>query len=284
MNRPQRRFGYLIAIVACTVVLIARLALNALAKKAGVPNGAVSCMTIWGNHSNTQYPDFTNAKINGKPAIEVITDRAWLEQTFVPRCRTAGRPSSRPAGCPAPCRRRTGRSTTSRAWFKGTTGGDWTSSAMVSKGEYGVPAGLVFGYPCTATRQRELEDRRGAVARRLRAGEVQDHAQRAAGRARRGEGVAGITVSCPPLAASPNAKPQAAKSHPTTTLTIFLGTTIHFLMLLPAIDSCTFSSASAATLSASSSISAGTFRRLFGVSHFDLHGYLDRRPSSAAGS
>src|SRR5438270_1026389 len=51
---------------------------NALAKKAGVPNEAVTQVTIWGNHSNTQYPDFTNAKINGKPATEVITDRKWL--------------------------------------------------------------------------------------------------------------------------------------------------------------------------------------------------------------
>src|SRR5207302_6094976 len=65
-------------------------AVAALAKKAGVPNGAVSNVTIWGNHSNTQYPDFTNAKINGKPAAETITDRAWLEQTFVPQCQNRG--------------------------------------------------------------------------------------------------------------------------------------------------------------------------------------------------
>ena len=58
---------------------------NALAKKAGVANEDVTCVTIWGNHSNTQYPDFTNAKIKGKPATEVITDRTWLENTFVPQ-------------------------------------------------------------------------------------------------------------------------------------------------------------------------------------------------------
>ena len=65
-------------------------AVAALAKKAGVANEAVTCVTIWGNHSNTQYPDFTNAKINGKPATEVITDRAWLESTFVPQCQNRG--------------------------------------------------------------------------------------------------------------------------------------------------------------------------------------------------
>src|SRR3954464_6258536 len=63
---------------------------TALAKKAGVPNEAVTQVTIWGNHSNTQYPDFTNAKIKGRPATEVITDRAWLENTFVPQCQNRG--------------------------------------------------------------------------------------------------------------------------------------------------------------------------------------------------
>src|SRR5262249_25055380 len=55
---------------------------DALAKKAGVGNEDVNCVTIWGNHSNTQYPDFTNAKIKGRPATEVITDRNWLENVF----------------------------------------------------------------------------------------------------------------------------------------------------------------------------------------------------------
>src|SRR5438445_777078 len=65
-------------------------AVAALAKKAGVANEAVTCVTIWGNHSNTQYPDFTNAKINGKPAPEVIGDRGWLENTFVAQCQNRG--------------------------------------------------------------------------------------------------------------------------------------------------------------------------------------------------
>src|SRR5262249_59976651 len=73
---------------------MARLARNrartALAKKAGVGNGEVTQITIWGNHSNTQYPDFTNAKINGKPATAIITDRAWLENTFVPQIQNRG--------------------------------------------------------------------------------------------------------------------------------------------------------------------------------------------------
>src|ERR1700756_1366838 len=63
---------------------------NALAKKAGVADEEVTQVTIWGNHSNTQYPDFTNAKIRGKPATELITDRNWLENVFVPQCQNRG--------------------------------------------------------------------------------------------------------------------------------------------------------------------------------------------------
>src|SRR5207247_6520712 len=65
-------------------------AVSALAQKAGVPNEAVTCVTIWGNHSNTQFPDFTNAKIDGKPATQVVTDRAWLETVYVPQCQNRG--------------------------------------------------------------------------------------------------------------------------------------------------------------------------------------------------
>src|SRR5439155_15644452 len=63
---------------------------TALAKKAGVLNEEVTRVTIWGNHSNTQYPDFTNARIKGRPATEVITDRSWLEQTFVSMVQNRG--------------------------------------------------------------------------------------------------------------------------------------------------------------------------------------------------
>ena len=59
-------------------------------QKGGRGNRAVTCVTIWGNHSNTQYPDFTNARINGKPATEVITDRGWLETTFVTMIQNRG--------------------------------------------------------------------------------------------------------------------------------------------------------------------------------------------------
>jgi malate dehydrogenase len=126
-------------------------AVGALAKKAGVPNGAVSNVTIWGNHSNTQFPDFENAKINGKPATESITDRAWLEQTFVPAVQTRGAAVIKARGLSSALSAANGAIDHVKTWLKGTPGGDWSSAAVISKGEYGVPAGLVFGYPCTTT-------------------------------------------------------------------------------------------------------------------------------------
>lgn len=124
-------------------------AVSALARKAGVPNEAVTNMTIWGNHSNTQFPDFTNAKINGKPATSVITDRAWLETAFVPQCQERGKAVINKRGLSSAFSAANGAIDHVKSWLRGTAPGDWTSSGTVSKGEYGVPAGLVFGYPCT---------------------------------------------------------------------------------------------------------------------------------------
>jgi len=122
---------------------------SALAVKAGVLNEDVTKMTIWGNHSNTQYPDFTNAKINGKPATDVITDRAWLEGTFVPQCQNRGAAIIKARGLSSALSAANGAIDHVKSIVHGTPANDWTSAAVVSKGEYGVPEGLVFGYPVT---------------------------------------------------------------------------------------------------------------------------------------
>lgn len=121
---------------------------SALAKKAGVENDVVTNVTIWGNHSNTQYPDFTNAKINGKPATEVITDRAWLEGTFVPGVQNRGAAVIKARGSSSALSAANGTIDHVKSWLTATPGNDWVSGAVVSKGQYGVPAGLVFSYPC----------------------------------------------------------------------------------------------------------------------------------------
>jgi malate dehydrogenase len=121
---------------------------NALAKKAGVANEDVTRVTIWGNHSNTQYPDFTNARIKGRPATEVITDRGWLENTFVPQCQNRGAAVIKARGLSSALSAANGALDHVKTWLQGTAADDWTSAAVVSKGDYGVPAGLVFSYPC----------------------------------------------------------------------------------------------------------------------------------------
>src|SRR5262249_8236824 len=120
----------------------------ALAKKAGVPNEAVTRVTIWGNHSSTQYPDFTNARINGKPATDVIRDRNWLETVFVPQCQNRGAAIIKARGLSSAFSAANGALDHVKGLLKPTPADDWLSMATVSRGEYGVPAGLVFGYPC----------------------------------------------------------------------------------------------------------------------------------------
>jgi malate dehydrogenase len=121
---------------------------TALAKKAGAANADVTQVTIWGNHSNTQYPDFTNAKIQGKPAPQVITDRAWLETTFVPQVQNRGAAVIKARGQSSAMSAANGAIDHVKSLLTPTPAGDWVSAAVVSKGEYGVPAGLVFSYPC----------------------------------------------------------------------------------------------------------------------------------------
>jgi malate dehydrogenase len=121
---------------------------TALAKKAGVANEDVKCMTIWGNHSNTQFPDFTNAKIKGKPTAEVITDRQWLESTFLPMIQQRGAAVIKARGMSSAMSAANGALDHVKSLLTPTPADDWFSAAVVSKGEYGVPPGLVFGYPC----------------------------------------------------------------------------------------------------------------------------------------
>jgi malate dehydrogenase len=122
---------------------------TALAKKAGVSNSDVTQMTIWGNHSNTQFPDFSNAKINGKPAEHTITDRKWLEETFVSTIQTRGAAVIKARGMSSAMSAANGALDHVKSMIRGTPANDWVSMAVVSQGEYGVPKDMVFGYPCT---------------------------------------------------------------------------------------------------------------------------------------
>jgi malate dehydrogenase len=129
---------------------------NALAKKAGAANDDVTQVTIWGNHSNTQYPDFTNARIKGRPATEVITDRNWLENVFVPQCQNRGAAVIKARGSSSALSAANGAIDHIKSLINPTPASDWFSAAVISRGAYGVPAGLVFSYPCRSEGKSNL--------------------------------------------------------------------------------------------------------------------------------
>ncbi|MFM7616012.1 MAG: malate dehydrogenase [Actinomycetes bacterium] len=121
-----------------------------LAKKAGAPVDQVTNVAIWGNHSATQFPDFTNARIGGKPATEVITDRAWLEGEFLTTVQQRGAKIIEARGASSAASAANAAIDSVNAVWRETPGGDWSSLAVVSNGEYGVPEGLQFGFPVAA--------------------------------------------------------------------------------------------------------------------------------------
>jgi malate dehydrogenase len=121
-----------------------------LAKQAGVPVSEVTNVAIWGNHSATQYPDFTNARIGGKVATEVITDRAWLEGDFLTTVQQRGAKIIEARGASSAASAANAAIDSVNAVWRETPAGDWSSLAVVSRGEYGVPEGLQFGFPVAA--------------------------------------------------------------------------------------------------------------------------------------
>jgi len=118
-----------------------------LAKKAGVPVSQVTCMTIWGNHSDTQYPDYKNARIGGKPATEVIASPSWFTEAFIPTVALRGGAVIKARGASSAASAANAAIETVRSLHFATTPGDWFSAGVVSNGSYGIPAGLIYSVP-----------------------------------------------------------------------------------------------------------------------------------------
>lgn len=121
-----------------------------LAQKAGVPVSQVSNLAIWGNHSSTMYPDFYNAKVNGKPATDVITDAAWLQGEFISTVQQRGAAIIKARGLSSAASAANAACDTVRSLALGTPAGDCTSVAVCSDGSYGIEKGLMFSYPVRA--------------------------------------------------------------------------------------------------------------------------------------
>lgn len=122
-----------------------------LAKRAGVDVSDVTNLAIWGNHSPTMFPDFENAKIQGRPATEVITDRAWLENEFLPVVQQRGKAVIDARGASSAASAANALVDHVASWTGGrpTAAGDWVSMGVPSDGSYGIPEGIISGFPVT---------------------------------------------------------------------------------------------------------------------------------------
>jgi malate dehydrogenase len=124
-----------------------------LAKKAGVHTTAVTNMTIWGNHSATQYPDIFHAKVSGQPAFDAAGgDQGWLESEFIPTVQQRGAAIIKARGLSSAASAASAAVDHVRTWAQGTAKGDWTSMSIVSDGSYGVADGLISSFPVTTSK------------------------------------------------------------------------------------------------------------------------------------
>ena len=121
-----------------------------LAAKAGLAVKEVTNLAIWGNHSSTQFPDFHNAKIAGKKATEVIRDEEWLKETFIPQVQQRGAAIIKARGSSSAASAANAVVDTARSLVTSTAAGDWHSVAVCSDGSYGVPEGLICGFPISS--------------------------------------------------------------------------------------------------------------------------------------
>jgi malate dehydrogenase len=141
---PQERFSALTR-------LDHNRAISQLARKTGAAVTDIKKMTIWGNHSATQYPDIFHAEVGGKNAAEVVGDQAWIENDFIPTVAKRGAAIIEARGASSAASAASATVDAAQDWLLGTPEGNWVSMAVVSDGSYGVPAGLISSFPVTTT-------------------------------------------------------------------------------------------------------------------------------------
>ncbi len=125
-------------------------ALSQLAEKTGAHVNDIKRMTIWGNHSSTQYPDVSHALVRGKPAKGLV-DQPWIEQQFIPTVQQRGAAVIKARGSSSAASAASAAIDHVRTWVLGTAAGDWTSMAIPSDGSYGIEEGLIYSYPVTCS-------------------------------------------------------------------------------------------------------------------------------------
>jgi malate dehydrogenase len=123
-------------------------ALTQVAQKTGKPVASVRKMTVWGNHSATQYPDIFNTEVDGKNAAKLINDQKWLENYFIPTIQKRGAAIIDARGLSSAASAANAAMDHVRDWVYGTRDGDWVSMGAASDGSYAIPEGVIYGYPC----------------------------------------------------------------------------------------------------------------------------------------
>jgi malate dehydrogenase len=129
-------------------------AVSQLAQRVGASVASVRHMTIWGNHSTTQYPDLFHCEVDGRNAYELVGDHAWVEGTFIPTVAKRGAAIIEARGASSAASAASAAIDHVRDWALGTAEGDWVSMAVVSDGSYGVPEGLISSFPVTCSAGR----------------------------------------------------------------------------------------------------------------------------------
>ena len=124
-------------------------ALAQLAAKAGCHVTDIDKVTVWGNHSSTQYPDLTQATVNGAPIPEILADRTWVEEDFIPTVAGRGAAVIAARGASSAASAASAAVDHVRDWCLGVKGSTWTSASIMSDGSYGVPEGIISSFPCT---------------------------------------------------------------------------------------------------------------------------------------
>ncbi|MEI7991592.1 MAG: malate dehydrogenase [Actinomycetota bacterium] len=123
-------------------------AVTQIAQRLGQPVTAVKKMTIWGNHSTTQYPDLFHCEVGGKQAYSQVNDHAWVDGTYIPSVAKRGAAIIEARGASSAASAANAAIDHIRSWSLGTADGDWVSMGIPSDGSYGVPEGLISSFPC----------------------------------------------------------------------------------------------------------------------------------------
>ena len=126
-------------------------AIAQLASRLGLPVSEITNMTVWGNHSTTQYPDLVHAKVGGQSAWDAVDDEAWVRDEFIPRVANRGAEVIEARGASSAASAANAAIDHVHDWMLGTREADWVSMSVPSDGSYGVEEGLVSGLPCTCT-------------------------------------------------------------------------------------------------------------------------------------